>query len=50
MIEHLLCHDGLMKSEIEGEAESYIVRGRPRMEHINLIMVDTGKDRNNELK
>lgn len=45
MIEHILCHDSLMKNVIEGDVEGYIRRGRPRMEY----MIDTGKDSYNKL-
>jgi len=50
MIGHLLRHDSLTKWVIEGDAEGYIGRVRLRIEYMNQIMIDMGKDSYKELK
>jgi len=43
MIRHLLRHDSLTKSVIEGDVEGHIRRERPRMKYMKQIMIDMGK-------
>ncbi|KAF0764776.1 craniofacial development protein 2-like [Aphis craccivora] len=44
MIGHLLRHESISKSVIEGDIEGHIGRGRPRIEYMKQILIDTGKN------
>jgi len=46
MTGRLLRHDSLTKSDVE----DHIGRGRPRMEHTERIVIDTGQNSYKELK
>jgi len=50
MIEHLLRHDNLSKTAIEGDVEGHIERERPRMEYMKQIIIDMRKNSYKELK
>ncbi|VVC27478.1 Hypothetical protein CINCED_3A011221 [Cinara cedri] len=50
MIGHLLRHESLSKTILEGDFEGHIGRGRPRMEYTKQIIIDIGKNSYKELK
>lgn len=50
MIGHLLRHESLTKTVIEGDVEGHIGRGRPRMEYMKQLMSDMGKNSYKKLK
>ncbi|KAF0765853.1 craniofacial development protein 2-like [Aphis craccivora] len=50
MIGHLLRHESLSKTVIEGDVEGHIGRGRPRMEYMKQIIIGKGKNSYKELK
>jgi len=50
MIRHLLRHDSLLKTVIEGNVDGHIGRGKPRMEYMKQIIIDMGKNSYKELK
>ncbi|VVC40587.1 Reverse transcriptase domain [Cinara cedri] len=50
IIGHLLRHESLSKTVIEGDVEGHIGKGRPRMEYMKQIIIDMGKNSYKELK
>jgi len=50
MIGHLLRHESLTKTVIEGDVEGHIGRGRPGMEYMKQLMSDMGKNSYKKLK
>jgi len=50
MIGHLLRHESLSETVIEGDVKGHIGRGRPRMEYTKQIIVEMGKNSYKELK